>query len=133
MKQVKVWLFLILSWLIKFGAPIGVAYWKFAIYKEGVGGSFFYFVLTIIFITFYIKVRKIIKKMKTTRTKTVVKGIVSTFTGTMLYFVVDYIGTNFSELTWVVLTVIAASIIGVVPEFIAVGIDEKYCDEIGVI
>ena len=133
MKAVKIWLLIILSWLIKFGAPLGVAYWKFAVYQEGIGGSFFFFIVSIIAIAFYVKMRKIVKKMDTNKTKTVVKGLVGVFTATMLYFVVNYIGENFNELTWVMLTLIGANILAVVPEFIAVGIDKEYCDGIGVI
>lgn len=133
MKVFKVWLSIIFSWIFKFGAPLGVAYWKFGIYKEGVGGSFFFFIFGIIIIGFYIKIKKVIKKMKTTRTKTVVKGIVGMATGGLLYFMVSYIGTNFTELTWVVLTYIGGCLLSAILEFIAVNIDKDYCDEIGVI
>lgn len=133
MKVFKVWLLVIGSWLFKFGAPLGVAYWKFAIYKEGVGGSFFFFIASIVFIGFYIKIRRTIKKMKTVRTKAVIKSFLGMGTGGLLFFMVDYIGTNFTELTWVVLAYIGGCLISGIFEFIAINTDNEYCDEIGVI
>ena len=132
-KRLKIWLGVILDYGIKFGVPLGVTYWKFAIHKEGVGGSFFFFIAAIIFIAFYAKLSKIIKKQKASVTKIVFKTLKNVITGGILYVIVNYIGVNFTQLIWVVLSWIGAYLIGSVIEIMIVNIDNEYINEIGVI
>lgn len=129
----RIWLGIIFSYLIKFGAPLGIAYWKFAIYDEGVGGSFFFFILAIIFAAFYVKLSKIIKKQKASRTKVVFKLFHNVITGAMLYGITSYIGANFNQLVWVVLAWIGAYLISSIIDFFIVPLDREYIEEIGVI
>lgn len=129
----KIWLGVVLSMLIKFGAPLGVAYWKFAIYTEGVGGSFFFFIVAIIFGAFYVKLSKIIKKQKASRTKVVFKAFLNLLTGLLIYNLVNYIGANFVELFWVVLTWMGSNLLASVIDWFVVALDPIYLEEIGVI
>jgi hypothetical protein len=133
MTKLKIWIGVIFSYLIKFGAPLGIAYWKFAVYEEGVGGSFFFFIVGIIFIAFYVKLRNVIKKQKASRTKVVFKLFLNVITGAMIYFIVDYIGTNFNELVWVVLSWIGAYLASSIIDFFVIPLDPLYLEEIGVI
>lgn len=131
--KLKIWLGIIFSYLIKFGAPLGIAYWKFAIYDEGIGGSFFFFILAIIFVAFYVKLSKVIKKQKASRTKVVFKLFHNVITGAMLYGITSYIGANFAELVWVVLAWIGGALISSIIDFLVVPLDREYIEEIGVI
>jgi len=133
MLKFKIWLGVIFSFLLKFGTPAGIAYWKFAIYKEGVGGSFFFFVVGIIFAAFYIKLRGVIKKQKASRTKVVFKLFLTMTTGAMLYGITSYIGTNFTELIWVILSWLAGYLLASIIDFFVVNLDKDYLEEIGVI
>ena len=129
----RIWLGIIFSYLIKFGAPLGIAYWKFAIYDEGIGGSFFFFILAIIFVAFYVKLSKVIKKQKASRTKVVFKLFHNVITGAMLYGITSYIGANFTELVWVVLAWIGGALMSSIIDFFIVPLDREYIEEIGVI
>jgi hypothetical protein len=131
--KLKIWIGIILSFLFKFGLPLGVAYWKFGIAQEGVGGSFFYFITTIIFIAFYVKLRRIIHKQKPTRTKIVFKFVLNIITAIFLYGVTTYIGTNFAELVYVILSWILGYTLGSIAEWVVVPLDKDYMEEIGVI
>ena len=131
--MLKIWLGIIFDYLFKFGTPLGVAYWKFAVYKEGVGGSIWYFILGIVFISFYVTMARSIKKQKASRTKTVFKAFLNSMTGLALYFIVYYIGANFTELVWVVLAWIGGYFIGSVIEFFVIGIDKEYIQGLEVI
>ena len=129
----KIWIGIIFSYLIKFGTPLGIAYWKFAIYDDGVGGSFFFFIVAITLIAFYVKLSKIIKKQKASRTKVVFKMLHNVLTGAVLYGIATYIGSNFTELIWVILSWVGAYIISSTIDFFVVALDKNYIEEIGVI
>lgn len=134
MKQLKVWLLAIGIYLLTFGVPITVGYLLFAkeINTES-GGAFFYFVSTVIFAAFYVKIRSSIKKQKAGVPKAVIKLLVSSLVLYILYEMVGYVSINFSDLSTLLLYTIGGRVLAFVLEVIAVKVDKDYVEEIGVI
>jgi len=133
MKKFWVWVCAIFSYLATFGAPIAVSYHYFAkSYSVDAGGSFLYFVLTIIFVLLYKRMSKALKKQKVGVPNAIFKLILTMIGLLVMFYVVEYIGHNFTKLIYVISSAILGRFVGAVLEIVAIRIDRDYLEEIGV-
>jgi ABC-type antimicrobial peptide transport system permease subunit len=132
-KHFWVWVCAIFSYIFTFGAPILASYFYFATsYNVNVGGSFFYFIVTIVFALLYKKMLKAVKKQKIGIPNAIFKFILTLVGLVVLFFVVEYIGHNFSKLIYVISAAIIGRVVGTVLEIVAIKVDRDYLEEIGV-
>lgn len=133
MNKLKVWIFIILHFISMFLPPILASYFMFAINLEGVGGSFFYFIVSVIFVVMFKRLSLAIKNMKASIPKEIFKATLVILVLIILYGFVNYVGVNFTELGNLILITIAGRILAFVFSSIAIKIDPHYVEEIGVI
>lgn len=132
--KLKVWLFIALKYLMSFGLPIGVAFWRYSeVHTVKFWGSFLYFVLATIFILLIKKLTGAIKKQKVGIIKAVFKFVVTIIALSIVYFAVDYIGSNFRELVWVIAAGGLGAIFGLVFEILAINTDKEFADSTGLL
>ena len=133
MKKFWVWVCAIFSYLFTFGTPLVVSYFYFArSYSVDVGGSFFYFAVTTIFILLYKRMAKALKKQKVGVPNAIFKLLLTLVALLVLFYVVEYIGHNFTKLVYVISSAILGRFVGAILEIVAVRIDRDYLEEIGV-
>jgi|SRR5690554_4376640 len=134
MKKFKIWLLVILNFIVMFGTPIIAGYFIFANdISSHKGGAFFYFVILVTVVVFTKRISTAIKKMKASGTKAIFKLFMTLMVLYALYLLVTYIGFNFSELSKLILITIAGRIVSFILELLILKIDSEYVEEIGVL
>lgn len=134
MKKFKIWLLIILNFIVMFGTPIIAGYFIFANdISSHKGGAFFYFVILVTVVVFTKRISTAIKKMKASGTKAIFKLFMTLIVLYALYLLVTYIGFNFAELSKLILITMAGRIVSFVLELLILKIDREYVEEIGVL
>lgn len=133
MQKLKVWILVILNWLVVFGTPLITGYLFLLAEKPTVMTGFLYAVVAVVGIVFTKKISTAIKKMEASFTKAIFKLVLALGILYIVWVFVSYIGVNFNEVAKVILFSIAGRIAGFILEMIAIKIDETYVEKIGVI
>jgi len=133
MQKLKVWILVVLNWLVVFGTPIITGYLFLLAEKPTVMTGFFYLIVVVVGIVFTKKISTSIKKMEASFTKAIFKLVLALGILYIVWIFVSYIGVNFNEVAKIILFTIIGRLVGFIFEMIAIKIDAEYVEKIGVI
>lgn len=135
-KVFLVWFLIVISYLFKFGTALIASYHYLAkdvIRESNVkGGVFYYTIVSIILLTLFVSVTKLINRMKANTFKSLFRGFTHI---SMVYFVMlisEYINANVKALTSVLQFTILGMLLGIVIEAVVVGKFKDYIREVGI-
>lgn len=133
-KYVKLWVAVGLSFLFAYGTPLVAAFFLFSEGSDSkeFGGILFYGLVSLILAFLFARLNLILKKMKMSLTKIVVKTTMALFILYFIYQILGYVDANTELLGRQLLAVVGGLALAFPFKAWALYIDRDYIDRIGV-